>query len=278
MISIPRLLLGSSPCIFALVAMQMTSFGSGSRFRAPLLIFVCGGLVWTLLDWFHLDQVLMIDRVTIIVVALAIVTYFVRPRSRWPLWVAWSVGMAIMLQKYILLARSSGGLPWLMIFAALLFLGFTVPRRQACKWLGPLAGASLAIWAAVFAIEFTEGGSVPNVKPDWRLAARVIDQLAGPNDLVVFTPCQESFPSFCYIVYRHYAPDSDRLVMFLENDPPSPASLAALAQRQRVWVVGLDPGGDTARLFPGWKRGAGTLVPGNCIVWPIYPPAAADLR
>ena len=104
-------------------------------------------------------------------------------------------------------------------------------------------------------------------------ATELINQQAPPQDLIAFTACGERNPASTYTVYRHYAPDSNRPVMFLRDASPSDTTLHDLAHRPHVWVVGASPDDDTGHFFPGWSHGDATILADGCFIWSLVPPA-----
>ncbi|MGD1277990.1 MAG: glycosyltransferase family 39 protein [Tepidisphaeraceae bacterium] len=274
MVGTYKFLLPAGPGVYALLATQPSLSGLRARLRAPLLVFLCAGAAWaiveTLADW---QRVLPADRSWLIVIPLILLLFTARWRSSWPLWVlaAACLTLAVHISS---LPATMFSYPRLLLIAGpvvFLLLAATLPARP-CNWFVPLSIGAVVLWSVVVSGQRVAPGFSVIAKPDWRTAARLIDQRAGPKDVIAFGPCAEAGPAFGYIVYKHYLPDSRRPTIFLGETAPDSAVLRQLAARPAVWVVGGDADADTRRFFPGWRHGPLVHLPPHCNLWPIYPP------
>ncbi len=107
----------------------------------------------------------------------------------------------------------------------------------------------------------------PKPKSDLRLLARFTNDMAGPNDPLIFYASNLwPSPALWYLPLNHYYPQSHRPIMMLYHEA-DPVTLAQLAKYPRVFVIGAQPEIDGPALLPGWKvenamgmRYAGSVV------------------
>jgi 4-amino-4-deoxy-L-arabinose transferase-like glycosyltransferase len=281
MVSVYKFLLPAGPAMYALVATPPRE-GRGRRWRAPLMIFICVGVIWAVAD--NLIDIrgtfAGLRPVVIYLSLIPLVLLTIAPiiRRSWPTWAIFAAAIAIVVNAGLLaIANLPPAFAVGVMLAAYFFLAMTAPSKKDCPWLMPLYGTILATGSIFVTSQWLASGAVIIPMPDWRSAARLIDQASEPGDPLVFTACRESNPVFCYIVYGHYSPGSRHPVVFLGSNPLPSATQNELASRKRVWMIGLDPSSETNRYFPGWSAGKVLSVPGNCNIWPVFPPGAKAL-
>lgn len=283
MISITKYLVPVAPAVYALVALNLLHKRGIDGLSATINISLIVGALATLgelmpaahVQWLQWFPVLA---ATLMVFAL-ISAVGLRHKS-WSTWVVGAIGLVWTMNEAMLGARSHVYLVYLAMAGTWIFLVATAPARHPCAWLGPTAGVALAVWALIVAAEFTAGGSQIIVKGDWREVADALTRRAAPSDILAFAKSPDLDPPYCYIVLRHYAPGWKQPVIFLGGDGLNRSTREELSIRCRaglgrgcVWMVGIDPDGDTQRFFPGWHRGPAAVFPQICDLWPVYPPA-----
>jgi uncharacterized membrane protein len=277
MVAFPKYLFPAAPAICVLLAAQLAPRGRLARFIAPLYVALCFAAVWKILQAVAQTDVLLdpqnaqANQIYMAVLAVGLIGMALKNQ-----WLPWLVTAVLLLMPLYSAMQYPmiyfWQFAWLAPIAAYLLMASTAPRGKACPWLAPLAGWAVVAWSLVNAGQWVAGGSTFIFKTDWRLVARMIDENTQPRDLVAFTSVPEFNPGLCYIVYRHYAPQSDRPVMFLKDQRPDAATLAELAHRH-VWMLGGDVEFDTHRFFPGWTFSYPLRVSATSQIWQIFPPA-----
>ena len=111
----------------------------------------------------------------------------------------------------------------------------------------------------------------PDPVEDWRTMAHLIDQTAGPRDVVALVGFYKTEPAFDYFVIAHYVGNWHRSVIFLMG-PPDERTKAQLAGRRCGWWVIMREV-DTHRLLSGWGIGAVRGIGKRNAVWLLLPPA-----
>ncbi|HEX4053328.1 MAG TPA: glycosyltransferase family 39 protein [Tepidisphaeraceae bacterium] len=206
-------------------------------------------------------------------VPLAVLVYVVpllRLRKRpdlllWWLWVAGTIGVVAIVDcvhhstmvgvlRYVFMASPA-------VYAILVT---AVPGR-----LGAVVAGAMVACAAVYGLARVQVG--PDPVEDWRTMAHLIDQTAGPRDVVALVGFYKTEPAFDYFVIAHYVGNWHRSVIFLMG-PPDERTKAQLAGR-RVWMVGHHARVDTHRLLSGWGIGAVRGIGKRNAVWLLLPPA-----
>jgi hypothetical protein len=124
-----------------------------------------------------------------------------------------------------------------------------LPTAKWWRWTLP---CMILISVAVAGIERLQAGP-PEDNGDWRGMAQTVDHMAGPHDPLVFYPSSFWGPAaIFYLDIAHYAPSSQRPVMFLEN-PADENAQRQLAKFPRIWLIGPNVQEDTTKYLPGWK-------------------------
>lgn len=121
-------------------------------------------------------------------------------------------------------------------------------------WLGKCVPWAILFSVAVYAVDYWMTGP-PNC-PDVRTIANCIRQEVAPGDVVLVTGdyyrAGEREPPLTYFVLSHYAGPWNWPVVFA-TAPLSDRTRLELRRYRRIWVVGIDPIGDTQKILPGWQ-------------------------
>lgn len=213
-------------------------------------------------------------------IPLALLVYLAPLLSRrspeillWWLWIVGTIGLLVAVDA----ARGTtltgvSRYAFLVSPAVFAILATPLPGR-----LGMLVPPAALLGAVIFGINRFAIGPLPT--QDWKMLAHLLDQSAGPRDIIALTGSYNAEPAYDYFVLAHYMGDWTRPVILLA-DPPNKAVMRRLAARRtsansvepRIWVVGHDPGSDTDRLFPHWRieeqRSAGI----GDRLWSVSPP------
>ncbi len=124
-----------------------------------------------------------------------------------------------------------------------------LPTAKWWRWTLP---CMILISVAVAGIERLEA-SPPEDNGDWRGMAQTLDHMAGPHDPLVFYPSSFWGPAAIYYLdIAHYAPSSQRPVMFLEN-PADESAQRQLEKFHTIWLIGPSVQEDTTKYLPGWR-------------------------
>jgi len=258
--------LPASVGMFGLLAIQPPLQGREGRFRAPILIFLCFGASWSVIETIHFEKLLAPEQWGLLLVPAVLLVLTVGLRNSWWLWTVAGMVLAACLNLFLLSA--SGLHPMLaLILGPLVFilLAGAAPRGPVNRKL-PLAAAwALVGWAIVIDVQsvISHGWSVGMA--DWRATSREIDERTGPRDVIVFIGNGKIDSALMYLGYKRYSPDSNRPVMILGDNP---VDRMTLRNYPVVWVAGHDPDADTLRFFPGFRHGPVTQL-SACEIWPV---------
>jgi uncharacterized membrane protein len=203
-------------------------------------------------EWFAF-RVSMLLVIAIAVVAIVIPLARLRWRPDLTLWVLWLIGtvgliasvdvannwFATGIIRFTLLATPA-------VYAILASVNW--PRWPAARDAVPLVAVLLML--AVAGRRVAKGAIVYQ---DVRQYARVLDQNAGPNDLLVFYGNNLWLsPGFDYLHLKYYAPQSRRPWLILHR-PATPAVSAQIKSFDSLWMVSREPVGQASKIIPGWK-------------------------
>jgi hypothetical protein len=136
--------------------------------------------------------------------------------------------------------------------------------------LGILIPAVAFMCAMSFGID--RYGIGPQPTEDWRRLAQSLNRSAGPEDIVAIAGGYDRESANDYIILTHYLGRWRWPVIFLRQRP-SDTIMRQLAKTGRVWVVGKDLSGDTARLFPGWRIVPEQGSPTGNTLWLLLAPS-----
>ncbi|HEX4053327.1 MAG TPA: glycosyltransferase family 39 protein [Tepidisphaeraceae bacterium] len=169
------------------------------------------------------------------------------------LWWLWIVGVVGPLAAYDWVhdARLLATLKYTSLASVGMYALCAAPLPTPKWWRWVVAYMILASTIIVTIERLGEGPTEQN--GDWRGMAQALDRLAGPGDPLVFYPNKFwGSPGMYYLAFSHYAQDSQRPVMFL-NEPADADALQALSKYPRVWLVGPEAAADGEKYLRGWK-------------------------
>jgi len=178
---------------------------------------------------------------------------FIRRAPRLMLWWLWVMGIigSLVIYDEINRARLLATLKYTSLASVGVYAlcATPLPVKQWWRWLIPYMLLISTIAATVERVQ--EGPSEQN--GEWRGMAITLDQMAGPNDALVFYP--DKFwrsPAIFYLAFSHYAQNSHRPVMFL-NQPADAGALEQLSKCPKAWLIGPTAGTDGPQYLSGWK-------------------------
>ena len=195
-----------------------------------------------------------------------------------PLWVAATVGLAVLL-LLIRAARRKDQLLWILWVAAIvgsicildlthgsaflyytrytvlaspalfaLLAGVDWPRMRVLRNVAPIA---LIAFLTGLALLRAYRGVPP--RQDFRLLAGIVESHAAPDELLIFqTDSGWVTGGLRYLGYKYYSPDSHHPWMTLAG-PADAKVMATINSRRTVWLIGLEPELDGPAFLPGWR-------------------------
>jgi 4-amino-4-deoxy-L-arabinose transferase-like glycosyltransferase len=243
MLALDRYNLIVSPAVYALVAVPVASM-IPARWLGAATLLICATNLEKPYDWLARSSSAMIqlyDRpwlpiilCFVLAIELAVILRIRgRPASRPWAW-AWGIGAILFM---IVFAAFEKKIPLdfpnvITLASVVAILGTTMPSVDDMRWLVP---AVFAVCAAIDAGERFHNG--PPAQPDTRSTALAVNRNVPQNEPLVFVGIGPDGPSFDYIAFSHYLPNSKRPVMLVDK-PMSREQILALSGRQRIWIVG----------------------------------------
>jgi uncharacterized membrane protein len=215
-----------------------------------------------------------------IVVALAIICYaipllLVRKRPDLLFWWFWMAGaIAVIFLIDIFRHSTLLSISRLVILAApgiYALLAVALPGR-----LGKCIPWVILFGAVACAADYWIAGP-PNC-PDIQTIANSISREVTPRDVLLITGdyyrAGSQEPPLTYFVLSHYAGPLNCPIVFA-TAPLSISTRVELTKYPRIWMVGIDPHGDTQKILPGWQvhdiQGPGD----SNLLWYVTPPGTS---
>jgi hypothetical protein len=188
----------------------------------------------------------------------------------WWLWMACGVGLVVgidLLRHSTLLAFTRYAIPAAPGVYALLAMPLGGKMGRMVPWV-ILGGV------VIFGVDYTQAGP-PNA-PDAKIISKMIRSEVAPGDVVIVTGdyyfAGDLAPPLTYFVIAHYGGPWRTPVVFATGKI-SEAVQQELLRYHRIWVVGITPASDTAKILPGWKV-LDVHGPGDSnLLWYVTPPA-----
>jgi uncharacterized membrane protein len=187
------------------------------------------------------------------VVAYLLPLVFIRRAPYLMLWWLWVVGTigSLVIYDCINHARLLMTLKYTSLASVGMYALCAAPLPVRQWWRWALAYMLLASTILATVQRLQEGPSEQN--GDWRGMAVALDRLAGPGDPLVFYPNKFwGSPAMYYLGFSHYAQQSRRPIMFL-NEPADAGALAQLEKYPRIWLIGPSAGDDGPMYLRGWR-------------------------
>lgn len=259
--------LPASVGMFALAAIQPPLQGREGRFRAPILIFLCFGALWSVIETMHLEKLLPPEQWGLLLVPAVLLVLAVGLKNSWRLWTA--AGMVLAATSNLFLLAAIDSHPMLtLIFVPLIYilLAGTAPRGPINQKLPQAAAWALVGWAIVIDVQSAISNRWGAEIVDWRTTSREIDEKTGPRDVIAFVGGGKIDSALMYIAYKRYSQNSNRPVIILGDYPVDPMKLRNFPN---VWAAGHDPDADTLRFFQGFRHGPATQLPA-CEIWQVF--------
>jgi hypothetical protein len=211
-----------------------------------------------------------------LVIALAAIVYVIplmRLRTRrfllfWWLWVAGEIAFVLLIDIF----RHS------TLLSVTRLVSLAAPGVYALLavplpgWIGKCVPWAIVIGAAGCAVDYWTMGP-PNCPDAQTIASRIRHQVA-PDDVILITGnyyrAGTREPPLTYFVLSHYSGLWHWPVVFA-TAPLGDRTRLELRRFHRIWVVGIDPIGDTQKILPGWQvhdvRGPGD----SNLLWYVTP-------
>ena len=184
------------------------------------------------------------------------------------LWILWFYGTA----GFVAIFDISHGAEYLHLLRYSILASPAIYAMIAAMDWPPrrLLRSGIAIAAVVLVSVDALGREISGVTPanDWRQFAGEVEQAIPADDLLVFyNDSPWLTPGVWYLGLRYYSHDFHHPWAVLYQ-PASARLLDELQSRETVWLIGIDPVRDHARVLPGWcaverkivQNSAGTAI------------------
>ncbi len=190
----------------------------------------------------------------------------------WWLWIIAEIGLVLLID----IARHSTLLAitrYMTLAAPGVYAILAVPLPTR---LGKISPWIILFGAAVFAADHWYAG--PPNSPDVKTIGNLIRQNVSPNDVVLITGnyymAANQEPPLTYFIISHYSGPWKSPVVFATAALSAETRLQ-LQQHKKIWMVGIDPSGDTQKILPGWQihdiHGPGD----SNLLWYVTPPGTS---
>jgi hypothetical protein len=225
----------------------------------------------------NLDPLLMADSGSWpVVIALALLVYllplYLMRRQRWLLFWWLSASASALLIFVIDVARHS---------TLLTFTRYVIPAAPGVYAilagrlpgrLGKLIPWIILLGVGVYGADYYSAG--PPCSPDLKIITRMVRSEVSPDDVVIVTGSYyfagNDEPVMTYFAIAHYGGPWKVPVLF-GTAAISPQVQAKLLQFHKIWVLGVSPDSDTAKILPGWTV-RGVHGPGfSSLLWYVTP-------
>jgi len=225
----------------------------------------------------NVDPLLMADSGSWpLVIALAVLVYLVplylMRRERWLLFWWLSASASTLLVFALDVARHS---------ALLTFTRYVIPAAPGVyailagplpSRLGKLVPWIILLGVGIYAADYSSAG--PPSSPDLKIISHMVRREVLPDDVVIVTGSYyfagSDEPPMTYFAIAHYGGPWNVPVLF-GTAVISPQVQARLLQFHRIWVLGISPDSDTAKILPGWTV-RGIHGPGDSnLLWYVTP-------